>query len=233
MASRPIFIPCKTGNSLVTTEYVNFEWSAGMAVSQKQKSIRSLHTEAKAHSYAACLLEVSSKSEEELGRNLSAFNLKYAGKGQSEISVECLFQSSKVFEKGGPFRDLLYGSSIEAKRDLRLKDSGKLLGFVSHNGEKWPLEPKTIFYDWVYLNVLNTNIAFRKPLHQYDAFTDIEFNPKKSINCQAYSVALFSALDKRQLLKAALASPEDYRDIVTQYVVNNAGEDHSVNPRLI
>jgi hypothetical protein len=128
---------------------------------------------------------------------------------------------------------LLYGSSIEAKRDLRLKDSGKLLGFVSHNGEKWPLEPKTIFYDWVYLNVLNTNIAFHKPLQQYDAFTDIEFNPKKSINCQAYSVALFSALNKRQLLKAALASPEDYRNIVTQYIVINAGEDHSVNPRLI
>lgn len=233
MASRPIFIPCKTGNSLVTTEHVNFEWSAGMAVSQKQKSIRSLHTEAKDHRYAACLLEVSSKSEQELGRNLSAFNLKYAGKGQSEISVECLFQSSKVFEKGGPFRDLLYGSSIEAKRDLRLKGSGKLLGFVSHNGEKWPLEPKTIFYDWVYLNVLNTNIAFHKPLQQYDAFTDIEFNPKKSINCQAYSVALFSALNKRQLLKAALASPEDYRNIVTQYIVINAGEDHSVNPRLI
>jgi hypothetical protein len=95
------------------------------------------------------------------------------------------------------------------------------------------LEPKTIFYDWVYLNVLNTNIAFHKPLQQYDAFTDIEFNSKKSINCQAYSVALFSALNKRQLLKAALASPEDYRNIVTQYIVINAGEDHSVNPRLI
>jgi len=233
MASRPIFIPCKTGNTLVTTKFVDFEWSAGMAVSQKQKSIRSLHNEAKVRGYASCLLEVSSKSEEDLGKDLSAFNLKYAGKGQSDFSVECLFQSSKVFEKGGPFRDLLQVSSMDAKRDSRLKESGKLLGFVSHNGEKWPLEPKTIFYDWVYLNVLNTNIAFRKPLQQYDAFTDIEFNPKKSINCQAYSVALFSALDKRQLLKSALASPEDYRDIVTRYVVNNASEDHSVNPRLI
>ena len=31
----------------------------------------------------------------------------------------------------------------------------------------------------------------------YDAFTDIEFNHNKSINCQAYSVALYQALKSR------------------------------------
>ena len=31
-------------------------------------------------------------------------------------------------------------------------------------------------------------------LEIYDAFTDIEFNPNKSINCQARSCALFLAL---------------------------------------
>ena len=34
-------------------------------------------------------------------------------------------------------------------------------------------------------------------LIDYDAFTDIEFNPQKSINCQAKSAALFVGLVKQ------------------------------------
>ena len=108
MAIRPIFIPCENGDSLVTTKPIEFSWSPGMAVSQKQKSIQALHSSAKELGVVGEVLEISSKSEDELGRSLSAFNLKYKSKKNLSVSVECLYQSSKVFEKGGPFRDLLH-----------------------------------------------------------------------------------------------------------------------------
>ena len=31
-------------------------------------------------------------------------------------------------------------------------------------------------------------------------FTDIEFNPEKSLNCQAYSAALYSSMVKNKIL---------------------------------
>ena len=34
----------------------------------------------------------------------------------------------------------------------------------------------------------------------YDAFTDIEFNPDKSLNCQARAAAMFVALNREGLI---------------------------------
>jgi type I restriction enzyme M protein len=45
---------------------------------------------------------------------------------------------------------------------------------------------------------------------EYDSFTDIEFNPEKSINCQAKSCALFVSLHREGYLTQALNSPEDF-----------------------
>ncbi|WP_413680488.1 DUF6977 family protein [Psychrobacter sp. I-STPA6b] len=46
------------------------------------------------------------------------------------------------------------------------------------------------------MTALNAHPEYHQPLLSYDAFTDIEFNPKKSINCQVHAVALFCALLK-------------------------------------
>lgn len=43
MATRPVFIPSLAGDSMVLTKYIEFQWFPGMSVSQKQKSIDSLH----------------------------------------------------------------------------------------------------------------------------------------------------------------------------------------------
>lgn len=233
MASRPIFFPKETGNTLVSVEAVEFEWFPGMSLSQKQKSIQSLHRAAQENVSARKYLEVSSKSEDDIGTKLSAFNLKYTNKTDACFSVECLYQSSKVFEQGGPFRDLLKGSSLDAKRDVRLKESGNLKHFLSQTGLQWSLEPKTAFYDWTYINVLAKNKDLHEPIMKYDGFTDIEYNPKKSINCQAYSVALFTALYKRGLLSQALETPEKFKDTILKFKIVNANEDQHVSPRLI
>ena len=43
--------------------------------------------------------------------------------------MEAAFQGSKVFEQGGPYRDMYGLSGREIKRDERLKGSGELTKF--------------------------------------------------------------------------------------------------------
>lgn len=208
MAIRPLFIPDKDTVG-VFEKSIDFVWAPGMAASQKKKSIASLHHVARDLGFNK-VLEVSSKSEENLGINLSAFNLMITTRsGKYEFSVESAFQGSKLFEKGGPYKDLFFKPSLDAKRDIRLKESGNLIGFKFF-GVDFPITPRTYFYDWVYINALNQNEGLNEELMDYDGFSDIEFNPKKSINCQAHSVALFVSLRHNDMLGKALESPENF-----------------------
>jgi hypothetical protein len=208
MAKRPVFIPKSSGPLLVVTMPIDFIWYPGMSKIQKQKSIRSLHDAAKKTRSIEKILEVSSKSENELGIRLSAFNLMLNNNGFS-ASIEVLFQGSKVFSKGGPFTDIYRKTSREAKKDERLRESGQLIGF-RYSDRDWPLNPQTVFYDWLYLSALRQNPSLSERLLEYDGFSDIEFNPEKSINCQAASAALYKSLAERGLVDVALSSPDEF-----------------------
>lgn len=232
MANRPVFIPSSKEELLVETANVDFVWSAGMSVQQKQKCIASLHESARNHLGLQQILEVSTKSMDGLGTALSAFNLMYKMQDGSLYPLECIFHSSKVFEKGGPYRSLLRCTPLEAKRDERLITSGNLTAFEAPNGVRWPLQPYTLFYDWLYLNILNRQEELLKKVLRYDAFTDIEFNPKKSLNCQAYSTALMVSLSRRNLLQNALASKEAFEDLVSSHLVSNARVNTLKEPDL-
>lgn len=214
MANRPVYIPklsLETPGVLV--KEVEFRWFPGMSKSQKQKSIGSLHVAAKALNINP-ILEISSKSKSELGVKLSAFNLMITTKKQKKsFSVETAFQSSKVFENGGPYTDLLEGTSRQAKKDIRLKESGNLIKFQFFSKE-FRSRPRTLFYDWLYINAVHQNQELSEQLIMYRGFTDIEFNPKKSINCQAYSAALYVSLIKNRVLQEALESPESFNEIL-------------------
>jgi hypothetical protein len=208
VAVRPVFIPCSSGIG-VREVSVEFKWFPGMAVSQAQRSIASLHEEA-GKSGLHDLLEISSKSTDENGVALSAFNLKFTTlKYNRTFSVETAFQASKVFEHGGPFKDLLDADSRAAKRDERLKTSGRLLKFVFLKSE-FPLRPTTYFYDWLYINALAKNRELWDAVTHASGFTDIVFNPEKSVNCQAFSAALFSSLNHAGKLEEALESPGSF-----------------------
>ena len=209
MAQRPIFIPSISGPVLVTAIPVEFVWHPGMSKSQKQKSIRSLHEVAAKTIGIRRILEISSKSEDEIGVRLSAFNLRVQLTNVVSASVEALFQGSKVFSNGGPFTDIYLKDSREAKKDERLRASGQLIGFRCDNRD-WPLYPQTVFYDWLYLSALRQNSALAAKVLEYDGFSDIEFNPQKSINCQAASAALYKALVGRGLFDVAMSSPEEF-----------------------
>lgn len=179
MAQRPAWT---IKDDFIHVEYFEFQWNGGFALSQKQKNINNLH-QAIFNKYKEECLEVSSKSNLELGKRASAFNLKYNGH-----YVENIFQSSKVYTNDGPFVDLLDKNPKEAKKDERHRKSGKLIEFLYDNVH-WSLIPETAFYDYIYINALFQNISIEL-LEPYKWFTDIEFNPKKSINCQARSIVI-------------------------------------------
>ncbi len=188
MARRPAW--SVSGSNVICKEF-EFEWNSGFAVSQKQKNIFSLHLTIWVNEKKTAL-EVSSKGWVELGRKLSAFILKY-----NNVPLECVFQSSKKFEQGGLYRDLLNASPKEAKQDKRIRNSGNIIAF-SLDGDEWPISPKTAFYDYIYIRALIQNYGYELDLNEYDWFTDIEFNPQRSINCQARSVAIYKLLQQEK-----------------------------------
>lgn len=211
MASRPVFIPLYKADHLVKEYLFEFKWNPGFAPVQKKKNVVALHKAAKEKGLFP-LLEVSSKSEEMIGQRLSAFSLKIETE-IGPISIESAFQGSKVFELGGPYTDLYMKDSREAKRDERIRTSGKLICF-DYFGTKWPLIPKTAFYDWLYLTALKPHQEYLRRLFEFKGFTDIEFNPEKSINCQARTCALLVSLLKLNALDNALCSQDQFIDVV-------------------
>ncbi len=214
MATRPVFLP-GSGDQLVREAAISFDWFPGFSVSQKQRSIASLHESARRELGVGRILEVSTKSPDLVGTRLSAFNLTLKSEVGS-TSIEAAFQGSKVFARSGQHPELYHLSSgREVKRALA-EFAGEPLVAFRFDDEEWPLSPKTAFYDWLYLTALcqEANVALCEELGAYDAFTDIEFNPEKSVNCQARACALYLALRQRALLRDGLASPSSFREIL-------------------
>ena len=211
MAEKKVFIASNEG--YYSEKIITYTYYPGFAVSQKQKCIRSLHEAIRAEFPDREILEVSTKSTDETGVKLSAFNLKfYHEELQDYRWIENVFQSSKVFENGGPYRDLLDVSPKDAKRDERLKTSGRIIAFNLY-GVDWPTEPKSMIYDWIYITALKKQTALAEAIMKYDIFTDIEFNHKRSINCQARAAAIFVSLVRKNELEEKTASPEQFATI--------------------
>jgi hypothetical protein len=211
MAERPIFVPVESGSDFVREISLEIPWASGFAPTQKKKNIKALHGAAAKKGFAP-LLEVSTKSDVVAGQHLSAFHLKIQSK-TGLIPLESAYQGSKVFERGGPYTDLYEVDARTAKRDARLQESGRLTKF-EFDGHTFPLVPRTVFYDWLYLTAIHPQREWLTERLTNDGkfagFTDIEFNPSKSVNCQARSCALFVALIKRELFDNAIRSPESF-----------------------
>ena len=208
MATRPVFLPHYQGESLVEEREFEFPWSPGFAEVQKKKNVSALHDAARRQGIEK-ILEISSKSEEEIGRRLSAFSLKVPI-GVSKFPLESVYQGSKVFEGGGPFPEIFGFSPREAKRYIRDGNFGKLIRFEL-DGRRFPLSPKNAYYDWLYIRALADHADWIRKNVRYEAFTDIEFNPSKQINCQARAFAEFLSLLNRSKLKPAV---EDFDEFV-------------------
>ena len=216
MAKRPIFTPNFNEFPYVDAIDIEFKWHPGFAKSQLQKSIASLHEAAEKLKKLSPILEISGKSASDLGSKLSAFNLSLKTLNGQTMSVECAYQGSKVFENGGPYHELYSVSSRAAKTDDRLRNSGELTAF-NFCGEDFPIEPKTAFYDWLYMTALcQKKTDFVKELEAFQGFSDIVFNPNRSLNCQARAAALFVALSKNDLINEQILQDKDrYLALIT------------------
>lgn len=231
MAERPLFLPILAGPSLVQVAPIQFKWVPGMATSQAQKCIASLHTSAATSLGVHRILEISSKSTSHLGVQLSAFNLRFAMGQAREMSVEAAYQGSKVFVDGGPYVDILIASSRDAKRDPRVRGGRPLQSFRLFD-EEWPLEPKSAFYDWLYVSALSENPEEAAGLLDFDAFTDIAFNPAKSVNCQARAAAIYVSLFHRGQLQKALKGKEAFLSALGSNPVQSQGQSPSTQAGL-
>ena len=214
MAEKMIFISSE--ESFFEEAIIEYKYYSGFALSQKRKCIHSLHESIKRLYPGKSILEISTKSDKDEGVRSSAFNLLFYQEELGESRhIENVFQAAKVFENGGPYIDLLDVAPKDAKRDPRLVESGQLVCF-DLNGKKWPLIPKTMFYDWIYITSLKQNMTLAKQLLKYDIFTDIEYNHKRSLNCQARAAAIFVSLYRKNMLDELTESPERFKSIYTE-----------------
>lgn len=203
MAERPVFIAKKT-YPFYDEVFVSFKYYAGFALVQKRRNIEGIH-EAFHKLYPDLkVLEASSKAPTELGTSLSPFYLTSELDGQS-YPVENIFQASKVFQNGGPFLSLLDLSAIKAKTTSLTKTKGALL-YYEYDGHRYPVDPRGWFYDWIYMNALKSQPELAADAMQYDAFTDIAFNPKTGATCQAKALAIYKGLLEKGKLDETLSS---------------------------
>lgn len=153
------------------------------------------------------ILEISRKSDNSLGVRLSAVNLKLDG-----YPLECVYQSSKHFEGDGRFDFLLYEKPEYARKYVRDNAFGDVICFV-YNGMLFNRHPKTMFYDYIYIKAVCQSGIDLSKLLEYGAFTDIDFNPAVSYNCQARSCAILVHLLKNGTLNHHLSSVDSFREL--------------------
>lgn len=207
MAKRPVFLPSREAPYWRSID-VDFEWHSGFAISQRRKSIDSLHRSALATGEASKVLEVSSRSQEVVGMMLSAFSLRIAHPDHGRMSLESGFQGSKVFSSTGQLTAAYKLDARDAKSLAREVNSHESLVGFRWGSFEWSLEPKSWFYDWLYIKaVLESDNSLTGLIRQFDGFTDIEFNPDKSFNCQARSCAIIASTSNDEELIQLIVNP--------------------------
>lgn len=207
MAKRPVFI-AKGEYPFYEIEDAQFEFHPGFSLSQKQKSVSELHRSFECMHPKTRVLEISTKSASDLGVRLSAFNLPISVNGKDTF-IECAFQGSKRFVNGGPYIDIYMNTPWEAKKDIRLRESGELISFV-FGDEEFCNDPKDFFYNWIYIKALSEQADLVKKIADYDGFTDIEFNPQKSLNCQAKAIAIAVGLIRAGVFAEAITDKDSF-----------------------
>ena len=79
----------------------------------------------------------------------------------------------------------------------------------------WDIFPETAFYDWLYINAILQHKEYIQSILTYQAFTDIEFNPQKSISCQANSAALFVSLFNRHVVNYDFIDKQKFLSVIS------------------
>ena len=112
-----------------------------------------------------------------------------------EVSTEFTLHPGLSLKQEQRSVDSLHRSFLSAHPGARMLEvSGGSPLVLGAELSAFRLETRTFFYDWLYVSALAGHPELVNELEHRAAFTDIEFNPKRSINCQAHSVALFQGI---------------------------------------
>lgn len=213
-AEHPVFMVRKQADGSLALEErtFHFNFAPGLSPTQKKKNIIALQAVAKKEAGLKNILEISSKSEDEIGRKLGAFSLTLTIK-EGEYFLESIFQGSKILKnpvtdkQEGPFPNIFKEAAHNARKQIEGYQEENKLDIYGYYLDKvhYPSGPGSVFYDWLYLRALIQHETWiKEDLHgHYDAYTDIEYNPKSRIACQARSFAIAQILISRQELHKA------------------------------
>ena len=151
------------------------------------------------------VLEISSRSPQELGRDLSAMNLRAAGDPRRR-TVEAVYQAAKCYGTGGPDTAYCESGYAAKRRDRERRRAGPLAGF-EHEGLRWKTHTGSAFYDWLWTRsaLASRGEALVARLQEYDAFSD-QFHRPGAVACQAKAAAIAAGMGIARL-RAALEQP--------------------------
>ena len=143
------------------------------------------------------VLEISSRSDEPLGRSLSAMRLRAADTDDVRgLPVESIYQAAKCYGDQGPDEQPLPNGFDAKRRDRERRGAGALAGF-EHDGRFWPATSGSAFYDRLWIKAAGA-AAGEDPasLHGYAAFSDQFHRPGQAVACQARAAAMLVGLDR-------------------------------------
>lgn len=206
--------------SILEIEYT-FDYYPGFSIQQKQLSIESLHEEILKDNKSLSILEVSRKSKNYLGKELSAFNLR-VNINDNSYPVECVYQSAKVYTNHNKL-ELLDCEPLEAKRRANEYMNSNHFEVISFDlfDLPFPTFPSSLFYDYLYILAISQNKNLGSKIIKYDCFTDIEFNHIKQFASQARSCAIYCYLQKNNCLGSFLEEPLRFIEIYQTLIVKS------------
>ena len=151
-------------------------------------------------------LEISSRSRDPLGRDLSAMNLPAAGDPRRR-PVEAVYQAAKCYGGGGPDAPGCDSGYAAKRRDRERRRDGPLSAF-EHQGRRWPAGTGSAFYDWLWTRsaIERWGIEVVDRLREYGAFSD-QFHHAGALACQAKTAAMVAGMGRARA-QAAIETPE-------------------------
>ena len=155
------------------------------------------------------VLEISSRSPQPLGRQLSAMFLEDPASGKP---VEAVYQAAKCYgPEGGPAGRVLANGFDAKQLDRTRCRAGRLRGF--DDGRLfWPAETGTQFYDRLWIRSAR---AAGVGAVDYDAFTDRFHRRGHALACQARSMAMLQGMARARVLDR-LDDPMAFSELMDQ-----------------
>lgn len=157
------------------------------------------------------------------GKITTNIELDIKGKGKVAIDISDRF----VGENGAFYLESKSDNPRELKSLLKAfmkANKGAKLSHFAYKGEIFKTSAgvansESYFYDFLYFRALGENFSQReiRQILQYSIFTDIEFNHKVSINCQARSCALYNYALLNNKVDFYMANKENFKGLYEKF----------------